>query len=130
MGVEPFLLTSTLRLVVGQRLVRTLCPHCKRPRPATAEEQKVFAPVSVLTLFDAPGCEVCAGTGYHGRIGLFELMSLDDRLRALTLERAGSDRIEAAAREAGMMSLWEDGLSKVGKGLTTLAEVRRVVDMS
>ena len=130
MGVEPFLLTSTLRLVIGQRLVRTLCPHCKRPRPATAEEQQVFAPLAMLTLFDAQGCDSCAGTGYQGRIGLFELMSLDDRLRTLTLERAGSDRIEAAAREAGMQSLWEDGLAKVSQGLTTLAEVRRVVDLS
>jgi general secretion pathway protein E len=130
MGVEPFLLTSTLRLVIGQRLVRTLCPHCKRPRPATAEEQHLFAPLAILSLFEAPGCDACAGTGYHGRIGLFELMSLDDRLRALTLERAGSDRIETAAREAGMQSLWEDGLCKISQGLTTLAEVRRVVDLS
>ena len=129
MGVEPFLLTSTLRLVVGQRLVRTLCPHCKQARPATAEEQRLFEPVPVVTLFQAAGCDSCGGTGYQGRLGLFELMSLDERLRTLTLERAGSDRIEAAAREAGMQSLWEDGLGKVRQGLTTLEEVRRVVDL-
>ena len=129
MGVEPFLLTSTLRLVIGQRLVRTLCPHCKQSRAATAEEQRLFEPVPVLTLFQPVGCESCGGTGYQGRLGLFELMSLDDRLRTLTLERAGSDRIEAAAREAGMQSLWQDGLAKVRKGLTTLEEVRRVVDL-
>jgi type II secretory ATPase GspE/PulE/Tfp pilus assembly ATPase PilB-like protein len=130
MGVEPFLLTSTLRLVIGQRLVRTLCPQCKQSRAASAEEQRLFEPVPVLTLFQPAGCESCGGTGYQGRLGLFELMHLDDRLRSLTLERAGSDRIEAAARDAGMQSLWQDGLAKVRKGLTTLEEVRRVVDLS
>jgi len=130
MGVEPFLLTSTLRLVIGQRLVRTLCPHCKYSRPPTAEEQHLLEPVPAVTLYQAAGCDACGGTGYKGRLGLFELMSLDSRLRRLTLERAGSDLIEAAAREAGMRSLWEDGIAKVRSGLTTLEEVRRVVDLS
>ena len=130
MGVEPFLLTSTLRLVIGQRLVRTLCPHCKKPRPATPDEQRLFEPVPVIALYHAAGCDSCGGTGFKGRLGLFELMRMDTALRDLTLERAGSDRIEAAAREAGMRSLWEDGLDKVCRGLTTLEEVRRVVELS
>jgi len=130
MGIEPFLLTSTLRLVIGQRLVRTLCQHCKRAAPPTAEEQRLLGVLTVTDLFHAAGCDACGGAGYRGRIGLFELMRFDARLRGLTLDRAGSDQIETAAREAGMRSLWEDGLAKVRHGLTTLEEVRRVVELS
>jgi len=106
MGVEPFLLTSTLRAVIGQRLVRTLCPHCKR------------------------GCPACGQTGYLGRIGLFEVMPMTDAIRDLTLAKASAEEIDQAARAGGMISLKEDGMSKVRAGLTSQEEVRRVVELS
>jgi general secretion pathway protein E len=130
MGIEPFLLTSTVRAVIGQRLVRTLCPHCKRARPATNDEQMSFEPVPLVTLFQPIGCAACGQTGYLGRVGLFEVMTMSDELRSLTLARAGSEALERAARAAGMQSLLQDGLGKVRQGLTTLEEVRRVVDLS
>jgi general secretion pathway protein E len=107
MGIEPFLLTSSLRAVIGQRLVRTLCRSCK-----------------------GAGCPACGATGYQGRVGLFEVMVMDDALRDLTLRRAGADALDAAARKAGMQSMIEDGMAKVAEGLTTLEEVRRVVELS
>ncbi|HYD69057.1 GspE/PulE family protein [Azospirillum sp.] len=115
MGVEPFLLTSTVRAVIGQRLVRVLCRHCKHMEPdGTAR------PV---------GCERCGGTGYAGRMGLYELLVMDEPLRALTMQRAGADVLEAQAVAAGMVTLHADGLAKVAQGLTTLEEVRRVTDV-
>jgi general secretion pathway protein E len=130
MGIEPFLLTSTVRAVIGQRLVRTLCPHCKQARAASLEEKSALAPIPVVTLFHAVGCGQCGGTGYLGRVGLFEMMPMTERLRGLALSRAGSDAIDQAARDEGMQSLMQDGLNKVRAGVTTLEEVRRVVDLS
>ncbi len=135
MGIEPFLLVSTVRAIVGQRLVRTLCRRCRRAQPASAESQEVFraarleTPLQGLSLFRPGGCEHCGGAGYHGRIGLFEVLTLDAGLRELTLARAGADAIEAAARQSGMTTMYEDGLHKVLDGLTTLEEVRRVTDI-
>jgi len=106
MGVEPFLLTSTVRGVVGQRLVRTLCRRCK-----------------------GAGCEECGGTGFRGRIGVFEVLLMDDELRSLTQARAGAEALEQTARRAGMTAMLEDGLAKVAAGLTTVEEVRRVTDV-
>ncbi|HYH17481.1 MAG TPA: GspE/PulE family protein [Azospirillum sp.] len=115
MGVEPFLLTSTVRAVIGQRLVRVLCRHCKDTQPdGTAR------PV---------GCERCGSTGYAGRMGLYELLIMDEPLRALTMQSAGADVLEAQACAAGMVTLHADGLAKVARGLTTLEEVRRVTDV-
>ena len=130
MGIEPFLLTSTLRAVIGQRLVRTLCPHCKRARSASPEEKTALDPLPMLTLYHAVGCPACGQTGYLGRVGLFEVMPMSDSLRDLALARAGSDALDRSAREEGMQSLLEDGLGKVRQGLTTLEEVRRVVELS
>ncbi len=130
MGIEPFLLTSTVRAVIGQRLVRTLCPHCKQARPASPEENHALAPLPVVTLWQPIGCQQCGGTGYLGRVGLFEMMPMSEKLRALTLARAGSDAMDQAARQAGMQSLLEDGMNKMRAGLTTFEEVRRVVELS
>jgi type II secretory ATPase GspE/PulE/Tfp pilus assembly ATPase PilB-like protein len=130
MGIEPFLLTSSLRAVIGQRLVRTLCPHCKETAPASAAEQQALAPLPVLTLAHPVGCADCGNSGYLGRIGLFEVMPMSETLRALTLTRSGADAIDQAARADGMQSLLQDGLGKVRQGLTTLEEVRRVVELS
>ena len=116
MGIEPFLLTSSLRAVIGQRLVRTLCPTCKESNADGTCR--------------AVGCPACGDTGYQGRIGLFEVMVMDEGLRALTLQRAGADALDRAARDTGMQSMVEDGMAKVREGLTTLEEIRRVVELS
>jgi general secretion pathway protein E len=128
MGIEPFLLTSTVRAVIGQRLVRCLCPDCKRRRPRSAADDGILPVCPEETLFEPAGCALCGGTGYRGRVALFEVMPINEELRSLTLGRASSEALHRAALAAGMQSLLQDGLGKVQDGVTTLAEVRRVVD--
>jgi type II secretory ATPase GspE/PulE/Tfp pilus assembly ATPase PilB-like protein len=126
MGVEPFLVASAIQSVVAQRLVRRLCRSCRRetsvPGAALGNEAG-SAPVSV---YEPVGCDRCSGTGYRGRIGLFEVMAMSDELRALVVERTSTDRIAAVAVEQGMTTLREEGLAKVVNGETSLAEVGRV----
>jgi general secretion pathway protein E len=126
MGVEPYLLASTLRGVLGQRLVRRLCPHCRRERPASAGERAALGLAEGARLFDAVGCERCGNVGYRGRIGLFELMEIDDEIRDGILKRRDAVEIGRAARKAGMRTIREDGLARVLAGLTTAEEVLRV----
>jgi type IV pilus assembly protein PilB len=126
MGVEPFLVASAIQSVVAQRLVRRLCRSCRRETsvPAAALGTGVdSAPVSV---YEPVGCDRCSGTGYRGRIGLFEVMAMSDELRALVVDRTPTDRIAAVAIEQGMTTLREEGLAKVMSGETSLAEVGRV----
>ncbi len=129
MGVEPFLTASAVDCVIAQRLVRRLCGRCKRPTKMDerairelglqggrfAEDQKNF--------HTAVGCERCAGTGYAGRIGVYEIMLVDEKLRRLILQGASSDELASAARLAGMIPLREDGLSKAAQGVTTVQEI-------
>jgi general secretion pathway protein E len=133
MGVEPFLLASTVRGVVGQRLVRVLCPRCRRTVPAdgltlAALRRAGLVDGQVPLIGEPVGCDHCGGSGYSGRIGIFELLALDDDLRDLIVSGSASSRLEQAARSRGMRSMYEDGLSKVLAGLTTFAEVARVTD--
>jgi type IV pilus assembly protein PilB len=114
MGVEPFLVASSVVCVVGQRLARVLCPHCKL-RSESAEG------------FEAVGCAHCRGTGYVGRAGLFEVMPVTPEISALILERRPVAEIAAKAAEQGMRPMHEDGMDKVRAGVTSLAEVMRVV---
>ncbi len=128
MGLEPFLLTSTLTGVLAQRLVRVVCPACRRPRPATVEEQAALGPAGGQTaqaLMEPVGCAECSGLGYRGRTGLFELLVMDERLHPLILNRAPAADLRAQAQAAGMQTLREDGVQKVLAGVTTLAEVLR-----
>lgn len=130
MGVEPYLLASVLRAVIGQRLVGVLCPHCREPRPAEPDERALLgrhAP-SVPILYRAPGCSRCDGLGIVGRVGIFELLEVDDRIRALIRDRAPTQAIQAAAEAAGMRTMWQDGVAKALAGVTTLDEVRRVTE--
>ncbi|SNS53237.1 type II secretion system protein E (GspE) [Azospirillum sp. RU38E] len=136
MGVEPFLIASTLRGVVGQRLVRLLCPRCKAPEPADAaalsalRDAGLLAPGAAAPLLLGPvGCPHCGGTGYAGRVGIFEMLRLDEGLRRLVVERASTGALEVAARAAGMRSMRQHGLSRVLAGLTSFAEVARVTEM-
>ena len=130
MGIEPFLIASGISCVVGQRLARRLCPECKRPAALAEEELSAIAPDAGdfgFAAFEPVGCPRCGGTGYRGRVGLYEVLILSEEIRSLVLNRAPADEIEAAARAAGMHPLREDGLEKVGLGVTSISEVVRVL---
>jgi len=122
MGVEPFLVASSLIAVLAQRLVRKICPNCKVPYPAS---DGVLGPQGA-TLYRGQGCRECKKSGYRGRTGIFELMLLDDDLRRLILRRGSSEELRELARKKGMMLLREDGLRKAREGVTTIEEVMRV----
>lgn len=139
MGVEPFLLTSSVRAVIAQRLVRVLCRACRAREPADAATLALLAEAGLagpeigaggpIHVHRPVGCPDCGGTGYAGRVGIYELMPMDERLRTLTLQRVGADALQAAAVEGGMSTLFRDGLIKVLRGVTSLEEVRRVSDL-
>jgi type IV pilus assembly protein PilB len=128
MGVETFLTSSALDCVVAQRLARTLCTHCKRRVLVSADSmaQAGFRVGADLEAYEPAGCGRCGGSGYRGRIGLFEVMPVSDEIKALTIRRASDEEIAAVAREQGMRTLREDGLEKVRSGLTSVEEVTRV----
>lgn len=128
MGVENFLLSSTIRGILAQRLVRVICPSCKEIDSSIVnkEELEVFGINKNTILYHGKGCEQCANTGYYGRTGIFELLVVDDEIRKLILKNADSNQIREIARKNGMKTLLEDGAEKIMKGLTTLSEVLRV----
>jgi type IV pilus assembly protein PilB len=125
MGIEPFLISSAIDCVVAQRLVRVLCSHCKRPQQLSEAVLAEHGLTGAQPL-EAVGCTRCGGSGYRGRMGVYEVMTVDERVRALVLEHGSVDDIAAAAEEAGMSRLREDGLYKVRTGLTSIAEVERM----
>jgi type IV pilus assembly protein PilB len=128
MGVEPFLIASAIECIVAQRLARRLCPSCKEPAKLTvAERKKAGLGAGKADLYEPVGCLSCNGTGFSGRIGLYEVLVMTDEIRSLILAKASNSEIEAAAMEAGMSGLREDGLAKVREGVTSLAEVMRVL---
>jgi general secretion pathway protein E len=121
MGVENYLLTSSLVAVLAQRLVRVICPHCRQ------SAGEVTAPNGDrIQAFQGAGCEHCFGTGYHGRVGIFELMELNEELRSIIMRNEDATIITAAARRNGMRNLRDDGWDKVARGVTTSDEVIRV----
>jgi general secretion pathway protein E len=124
MGVEPFLLSSSLVGVLAQRLVRVLCPDCKQPREATANELE-FLRLERATVYEPDGCEQCQQTGYRGRMGIYELVLVDDSLRQLIHDRASEHDMTAHARRIGP-GIRDDGRDKVLSGMTTVQEVLRV----
>lgn len=132
LGVESFLLKSTLRAVIAQRLVRQLCPRCKTSRALTDADLSKDPRYAALglksgeTLFEPNGCERCGGTGYRGRVGIFEVLELSEDVRRLVSTRADSLAIDNAAVKAGMTTLIDDGVAKFRSGLTSVAEVLRV----
>jgi general secretion pathway protein E len=129
-GVEPFLISSSVLAVFAQRLVRVLCTDCKQPYvPKTVYLQSIgVQPERIATkpIFKAVGCEKCFQTGYRGRIGIFEIMVMSDELKTLILQTYDSNRIKALAVQEKMITLREDGIEKVLDGVTTLEEVLRV----
>jgi len=131
MGVEDYLLTSTLNAVVAQRLVRVLCPHCRRPGPVSDQLASVLDKVPEReqgdgVIYTADGCAKCGDSGYSGRTAIHELMVIDDDVRRLILNHEETKSIEAAACANGMRTMYEAGLSKVAAGITSLEEVLRV----
>ena len=125
MGIEPFLVSSAIDCIVAQRLVRMLCRHCKRPLQVS-EAVLAEHDLSGAEPYEAVGCTRCGGSGYRGRLGLYEVMSVSEPIRALILERASVDEMVAVAVREGMQRLRDDGLVKVREGLTSIAEVERM----
>ena len=128
MGAAPFLVSSALILVVAQRLVRVICTNCKEeaaPDPVLIRRLGLQAKEGELKVFQGKGCDKCDQTGYRGRIGLYELLTVTPELIPLILERADAGAIRRAARAQGMRTMVEDGIRKAIRGLTTLEEVAR-----
>jgi type IV pilus assembly protein PilB len=125
MGIEPFLVSSAVDCIVAQRLVRMLCKHCKRPLKVS-EAVLAEHDLAGAEPYEPVGCSRCGGAGYRGRLGLYEVMSVSEPIRALILERASIDDIVAVAVSEGMLRLRDDGMHKVREGLTSIAEVERI----
>jgi len=128
MGVENFLLSSTVRGILAQRLVRVICPSCKEVDHSIADKEEITA-LGLgrgTSLYRGRGCEKCASTGYFGRMGIFELLVVEDDIRSLILKNADANQLREAARRNGMTTLFEDGSEKIKAGVTTLREVLRV----
>jgi len=127
MGVEPFLITSTLLGVVAQRLIRTICPDCRKPYKVENDVQNQFCLDSKTTrTFHGEGCPKCLNSGYRGRMGIYEVLIPDETVRKLILQRKSSEEIRSSAQKSGMKTLRQIGIEKLKQGLTSLEEVLRV----
>src|ERR1051326_7472388 len=130
MGVEPYNFVSALNCVLAQRLVRTICKHCKQPARYSDKELDDFGldpkDWRDFTFYEGQGCIECGGTGYHGRTAIHELLDLSDRIRELILEKRPSSEIRKAAHEEGMKFLRDSALARVRAGVTTMKEVNKV----
>jgi type IV pilus assembly protein PilB len=128
MGIEPFLVGSAVDCVVAQRLARLLCPECKRRTTLTSDVMRAngFNVGLDLEAYEPMGCARCGGSGYKGRVGLYEVMWVSETIRGLAVAKEPSENIAHAAVHEGMMRLREDGLEKVRRGLTSIAEIARV----
>ncbi len=128
MGIEPFLVASAIDCVVGQRLARTLCSHCKTRTILSGQvlRDSGFPARMDIEAYDPVGCGRCGGSGFKGRIGLYEVMTVTDEMRKLIIDRASADEIAASAMRSGMRRLRDDGLEKVRLGRTSISEVARV----
>ena len=127
MGIAPFLVASTVQGVLAQRLVRRVCGACRITDNATAEERAFLGAPEVSQVIRSTGCEKCRGSGYFGRVGVYELLEVNEPIRQLIVTKATAAAIRVAAVKQGMRGLREDGCVKVREGLTTVAEVLRVV---
>jgi type IV pilus assembly protein PilB len=128
MGIESFLTASAIDCIVAQRLARTLCPNCKRRTvlPTTSLGEAGFRAADGIEAYEAVGCSRCSNSGYRGRLGLYSVMRMTDRIKDMTVNQAPQAEVATVARQEGMMTLREDGLAKVRAGFTSLDEVVRV----
>jgi type II secretory ATPase GspE/PulE/Tfp pilus assembly ATPase PilB-like protein len=148
LGVNPKTLSSALSMAIGQRLIRKLCTYCKKEKPVTEEEKKVMKTVlenaqkdgkdiqaydidlqKEFTLFEPQGCEKCNGVGYKGRIGIFEAVLADETMQNLMPQNPSETEIRKAAKTQGILDMKEDGIIKALKGVTSLEEIKSVVDI-
>jgi len=130
MGVEPYNFVSALNCIMAQRLVRVICPTCKKPKRYSPEELKEAgldpAVWGNVTFAEGAGCLECSGTGYHGRTAICELLDLTDRIREMIVDRRPTSEIKRGACEEGMITLRESGLAKTRAGITTVKEINKV----
>jgi type IV pilus assembly protein PilB len=130
MGIKPYMVASSVQAIMAQRLVRTTCSNCKEPFDYPENQLRAVGlspdDVEGITLYKGRGCNRCSGTGYHSRLGIFELMEMNADLRNLTFRKAPTGEIREKARSYGMLTLMEDGLRKVIQGVTTIDEILRV----
>jgi len=128
MGIEPYLVASSLEAVLAQRLVRLICPNCKQEFVPPDWDAVIaeFGENVPPAIYCGKGCRQCQHTGYRGRTGIFEMMTIDETIRSLILENASGDRIRQAAINQGMNSLRQDGWRLILEGRTTVEEVLRV----
>jgi type II secretory ATPase GspE/PulE/Tfp pilus assembly ATPase PilB-like protein len=130
MGAAPYLVAAGLIGVLAQRLARRLCEHCRIERPADELELRTLGlPTQPVPVWEPGGCGQCDGSGFRGRLGIFELLPVTPRVRELLLKRAPADAIRDAARSTGMATLGHDAWRKVQQGLTTLEEVRPLLSL-
>jgi len=130
MGVEPYNFVSALNCIMAQRLVRIICPNCKKPKRYSASELKEAgldpAVWGTFTFAEGAGCLECSGTGYHGRTAICELLDLTDRIREMIVDRRPTSEIKRVACEEGMIPLRDSGLAKIRAGITTVKEINKV----
>lgn len=139
MKVEPFLVASTVNVVIAQRLIRKICENCRISYIVTEDELKKNLPEEIIKrhylttgdkkeirLYKGQGCKICHFTGYSGRVGLFEVMEITEKLRSLIVQKSSADEIKRQAVADGMHSMLDDGLQKVARGMTTVEEVLRI----
>jgi type II secretory ATPase GspE/PulE/Tfp pilus assembly ATPase PilB-like protein len=134
MGVKPFLVASSIQAVMAQRLIRVLCPKCKQP---DREPDPMWIKLAGITandmkdkvLYRPRGCDYCTGTGFRGRIGIFEMMQMNGEIRTMAFDRTATNKIRKAALASGMKSLLADGRIKVLNGITTAEEVVKVAQV-
>ncbi|MDZ4199966.1 MAG: ATPase, T2SS/T4P/T4SS family, partial [Kiritimatiellia bacterium] len=126
-GVKPFLVASSVRAILAQRLVRKICPKCKEEHAVTEGERQLLGSslqqIEGVQLYRGRGCPDCGGTGYRGRMGIYEIFRMDDIVRHMINDQVSASDLRAQARRMGMRTLREDGLRKVVAGMTTLEEV-------
>ncbi len=128
LGIDPFLINSSLLMVIAQRLVRRLCPECKKGYEPTKEERNKLGKFgeNVDMIYKPQGCEYCNMTGFRGRVGIFEMMEMNDRLRRSIAKELPAEDLRQIAQESGMRNLWDSGMEKVAQGITSIDEVSRV----
>ena len=131
MEIEPFLVSSAVRAIIAQRLVRLLCPHCKEAYEAEGGQWNELGIKSEVKgpIYGAKGCEKCLETGYRGRTGIYEFLQMTESIKGLVLQTSDANQISRAARKEGMVNLRQDGIQKVIEGKTTVSEVLRVTQI-
>ena len=135
MKIEPFLIASTINIAIGQRLVRKICPDCKIKKPVSISEMKSLSeilPKETLAKYEnfyqGAGCDKCDNSGYRGRIGIFEVLEINDNIRDAIVRKANANEIKEIAVKNGMTTMIEDGLQKALAGITTIEEILRVIN--